>query len=627
MVWNAFQCAEKFLFFSKIGKDEGEGTHPFAGIFLSNQLARLKEHKFAEAYIVNDISIVICGAAGQGIQTVEDFLVGILKMSGYHVFATKEYMSRVRGGMNSTELRIGSDRVAAFVDRIDLLIPMHPDAMRHVQHRISKNTYILTDEPNLDESRVQAKEKAFKLPLSSIAQEIGDKIYGNVVVVGVVAGVVAGCCESDIVNHYLAARFESKGAQVVEKNVLAYQKGFALGAELQAQGKIQFDIQMHPEVIDELLFSGVEAVGWGAIAGGCNFISAYPMSPSTDLLTFLAEQADNFGIVVDQAEDEIAAMNKAIGGWYAGARAIASTAGGGFALMVEGLSLAGMMESPLVIHLAQRPAPATGLPTRTAQEDLNLALYAGHGEFPRMIFAPGTIQQAFYVTQRAFNLADKYQVPVFVLTDQYFVDTYYNFTKLDLSKIKVDKAVVKTPKDYVRYKLTDTGVSPRGIPGYGDGFVRAVSDEHTEDSQITEDLLETRVKMVQKRALKKLATIEKEIDEPELVGPKQYKTLVVCWGSNYHIVKEAVEQANVPGVAMLHFCQLYPLFAKTNQQLSRAKKVLILENNATGQFANLIKLLADYWIPVPNRLLKFNGAPFSVEEVTTFIQEQSIKED
>lgn len=573
------------------------------------------------------MSIVICGAAGQGIQTVEDFLVGILKMSGYHVFATKEYMSRVRGGMNSTELRIGSDRVAAFVDRIDLLIPLHPDAMKHVQHRISKNTYILADEPNLDDERVQEKEKAFKLPLSAIAQEIGDKIFGNIVAVGVVAGVMAGCCESDIVNHYLTARFGNKGPAVVEKNEQAYQKGFEIGADLQKQGKVRFDIQMHAEVTDELLFSGAEAVGWGAIAGGCNFISAYPMSPSTDLLTFLAEQAENFDIAVDQAEDEIAAMNKAIGAWYAGARAIASTAGGGFALMVEGLSLAGMMESPLVVHLAQRPAPATGLPTRTAQEDLNFALYAGHGEFPRIIFAPGTIQQAFYVTQRAFNLTDKYQVPVFVLTDQYFIDTYYNFPDLDVSKIKVDKSFVKTGKDYVRYKYTESGISPRGIPGYGDGFVRAASDEHSENSQITEDLLETRVKMVQKRVYKKQATIEKEIDEPELVGPQRYKTLVICWGSNYHVVKEAIERSNLPGIAMLHFCQLYPLHPKTNQLLSRAKKVLILENNATGQFANLIKMFADYWIPVPNRFLKFNGAPFSVEEVTSFIQEQNSVED
>lgn len=571
---------------------------------------------------MNDISIVICGAAGQGIQTVEDFLVGILKVSGYNVFATKEYMSRVRGGMNSTELRIGSSRVAAFVDRIDLLIPLHPDAMKHVEHRISKDTHILADEPNLDEKLVLEKEKAFKLPLSTIAQEIGDKIYGNVVAVGVAAGVVAGCCESDIIKRYLTERFGSKGPEMVEKNVIAYQKGFELGAKLQAEGKVRFDIQMHADVADELLFNGVESVGWGAIAGGCNFISAYPMSPSTELLSFLAEQADNFGIAVDQAEDEISAMNKAIGAWYAGARAIASTSGGGFDLMTEGLSLAGQMGSPLVIHLAQRPGPATGLPTRTAQEDLNLAMYSGHGEFPRIIFAPGTIEQAFYVTQRAFNLADKFQVPVFILTDQYFIDSYYNFPNLDLSKVKVEKAFIKTGKDYVRYKYSESGVSPRGIPGYGEGLVKAASDEHYENSQITEDLLETRVKMVQKRVHKKLATSGKEGDEPEIVGPSHYKTLVACWGSNYHVVKEAIERANIPTVSMLHFCQLYPLHPKTNSLLSHAKKVLIVENNATGQFANLIKLHADYWIPVPNRLLKFNGAPFSVEEVTQFIQDQ-----
>jgi 2-oxoglutarate ferredoxin oxidoreductase subunit alpha len=365
-------------------------------------------------------------------------------------------------------------------------------------------------------------------------------------------------------------------------------------------------------VKDQILLNGAEAVGLGAIAGGCNLVAAYPMSPSTGVLVFLAKHANEFGLIAEQAEDEIAAINMAVGAWYAGARAMASTSGGGFALMTEGLSLAGMLESPLVIHLAQRPGPATGLPTRTEQGDLELALYAGHGEFPRIILAPGRIEDAFYLTQKAFNLADKYQVPVFVLTDQYLMDSYYNIPSLDLSRTKIEKHVVKTTEDYRRYELTENGISPRGIPGYGEGLVAVDSDEHDTEGHITEDL-DLRTRMVDKR-LGKAEAMASDAIPPELVGPKDYKTLIVCWGSTYNIINEAVENLGRDDTSLLHFKHVYPLPNETPDFLSKAEKTVIIENNATSQFGKLIKLHTG--IDIDNRILKYNGLSFSVEEVT-----------
>ncbi|MBN2269433.1 MAG: hypothetical protein JXN61_02400, partial [Sedimentisphaerales bacterium] len=321
--------------------------------------------------------------------------------------------------------------------------------------------------------------------------------------------------------------------------------------------------------------------------------------------------AADFGIVVEQAEDEIAAINMALGAWYAGARAMVTTSGGGFALMAEGLSLAGMIESPLVAHLAQRPGPATGLPTRTEQGDLELAIYAGHGEFPRAVFAPGTFEEAFHLTQNAFTLADRHQSPVIILTDQYLMDSYYNVPAFNLSGLGVESHIVKTETGYKRYELTDNGVSPRGVPGYGDGLVVVDSDEHDECGHITEDLL-LRVKMVEKR-LKKLDAMTDEAVRPTLTGPEDYKNLVVCWGSTRNIVSEALAELHRGDTSLLHFSQVHPLHPSTGDLLGRADKLILIEGNATGQFGKLIKLATG--IDIESRMLKYNGLSFTVEEI------------
>jgi 2-oxoglutarate ferredoxin oxidoreductase subunit alpha len=558
---------------------------------------------------IDDVSIVLCGQAGMGIQTVERLLTRVLKLSGYHVFATKEYMSRIRGGTNSTSIRVSSRPVRALVDRIDILIPLDTGAIPHVQRRISSSTVILAETAALGDDFDPSRYNCIDVPFTEIAKDIGDKIYSNIVAVGAIAGLFG--IELQAINEYIKQYFSTKSPDVIGKNIEAAKAGHDVGSNLARSGRVGLQISGDSRVREEILISGAEAVGLGAVAGGCNFIAAYPMSPSTPVLVFLAQQAKEFGIIAEQAEDEIAAMNMAIGASYAGARAMVSTSGGGFALMTEGLSLSAMLEIPVVIHLAQRPGPATGLPTRTEQADLELALYAGHGEFPRIILAPGSLEDAFYLTSKAFNLADKYQVPVFVLTDQYFIDSYYNVGAFDLSGVKVEKHVVKTKQDYQRYELTENGISPRGVPGYGHGLVCVDSDEHDVQGHITEDL-DLRIRMVEKR-LKKGHALSKETIEPELIGPDDYKTVVLCWGSTYHTVAEAVRNLGRDDVALLHFKQVHPLPEKTAAYLERAERTVIIEGNATGQLAKQIKLHTG--INVDKRILKYSGLSFSVEEV------------
>ncbi len=553
-----------------------------------------------------DISIVLGGAAGQGVQTVETLLVSVLKREGYHVFAIKEYMSRIRGGSNSTEIRVTSDPKRAYVNRIDLLFAMDTGVLPHLEHRMSKDTIVLGER---DKVCRETACPVVNIPFTQFANELGHPIYTSTVAVGVALGILGA--DEIIFEEYLREHFARKGDEVVRKNIEAAEMGYRFGKHIAYDTGIEVHIQRHASVKEELLMDGVTALGLGTLAAGCNYISSYPMSPGTGLLTFLAEQSEDFGVVVDQAEDEIAAINQGLGAWYAGARAVVTTSGGGFDLMTEGVSLAGIIETPIVVHIGQRPGPATGLPTRTEQADLNLVLYAGHGEFPRAIFAPGTIEECFLAAQQAFHIADRYQVPVFILTDQYLLDAVTSFAKENLEMMPLKNHIITTEAGYQRYTLTKDGVSPRGIPGNGQGLVGVDSDEHDEDAHITESA-SVRLAMHEKR-LSKIAGIRKEALMPTEIGDvAKAEMLVVVWGSNRGVIEEALEVSGRTDVAALHFHQVYPLPNKA-KKLFEKKKIIVMENNATGQFANLLKL--EYGVEISENILKYDGDPFSVEEV------------
>ncbi|MBN2591565.1 MAG: 2-oxoacid:acceptor oxidoreductase subunit alpha [Sedimentisphaerales bacterium] len=562
----------------------------------------------------NDISIVLCGQAGQGIQTVEKIFTRIMKSNGYHVYATKEYMSRVRGGLNSILIRISDKPVKAFVDRIDILVGLNKGSIKHLKNRVTSETLIIGEKEVLSDE-IEDKQKVFDIPFTEIASGVGNKVFSNTVAVGALISILSVKPEDAI--NCLKQIFKDKPKELIDKNIEALKAGYETTVKLENFYSVKIESPASGSVKKQILVNGSEAVGLGAIAGGCNFISSYPMSPSTSVLVFLAQKGKDFGVLAEQAEDEISAINMAIGAWYAGARAMVTTSGGGFALMTEGVSLAGMLESPIVIHLAQRPGPATGLPTRTEQGDLDLVLYAGHGEFPRIIFAPGTLEDAFYLTQKAFNLADKFQVPVFILTDQYFVDSYYNTEPFNLKECKVEKHFIETSEDYQRYKLTENEISPRGIPGLGKGLVCADSDEHDEEGHITEDL-ELRIKMVDKR-LGKLDLIKQESVPPVLLGPENYENLVICWGSTFNIICEAVNYLGRKDTAVLYFNQVYPLHDGAIELIKKAKKTIVVENNAAAQFARLLKIHAD--VKVDHNVLKYDGLCFASDSIAEELNE------
>jgi len=568
-----------------------------------------------------DISVVLCGEAGQGIQTVEAILAQAVKQSGYNIFSTKEYMSRVRGDQNSTEIRISSRRVASYVDRIDLLLALSSGAINHLKDRISSETLIMGDpehiKPFKDNKIIDnvVDSNFIEIPLMETAQEIGGPIFANVIAAGVLSCLLN--IPKEIFDGLISDMFARKGSEILEKDLKAGEAGYTIGKDLteSEKGELQLSLQGQSSVRDEILINGTDAVGLGCLAGGCRFISSYPMTPSTPLQNFLASNAHEFELIYEQAEDEIAAINMALGASYAGARSIVATSGSGFALMEEGVGLAGMIETPIVIYIGQRPGPAVGLPTRTSQEDLNLALYSGPGEFPRIIFSPGNLEDAFTLTHKAFDLSEKYQIPVFILSDQYFVDCYYNIPSLPLEDVENENYLIKTTSEYKRYLITHDGITPRGIPGYGDGLVIVDSDEHDEEGHITEDL-EIRTQMVDKR-LRKMEQIREEAVTPELGGSEDYRSLVMGWGSTYWPIREAVENFNdkYPDqkLGFLHFKQVYPLHSSVADYLEKAEDVIIMENNAQGQLANIIKLETGF--EIHEKFLKYNGMPFSVEEV------------
>jgi 2-oxoglutarate ferredoxin oxidoreductase subunit alpha len=556
-----------------------------------------------------DISIVIGGSAGQGLATIERLCADLLKRSGYFVFSTQELMSRIRGGTNTVEVRFSSRPCFAFVNRIDLLIALNKNVLAHIKHRITDQTIIISAF-----EQQSALTHVMHFPFFALAKDMGSEIYINSIVLGVVSYLFH--LSMEVLETTLHEYFKVKSQSLKSNNILASQKGFNEAKKTWSNSSFQLPSVKDKTALDStVLMNASQAIASGAIAGGCNFVCAYPMSPGTSVLVNLAKKSHQYHIGIEQVEDEIAAANMAIGAWYAGGRALVTTSGGGFALMCEAVSLSGMTETPLLIVIGQRPGPATGLPTRTEQGDLNCVLHAGHGEFPRLIFAPGNLQEAFDITKHAFEMADKFQVPTIILSDQYGLDSYYTADPVHEKFETVSPHIVKTTSDYQRFAVTDSGISPRGIPGYGEGIVCADSDEHTEEGYITEDFSVRQI--MQDKRMKKLIKMTEEALLPTFYGEKEYDHLVVCWGTNYHVVKESVMYLNQSGecarYAMLHFGQVYPLHASVRDYLKSDHTLIALENNGMHQFASLVE--ASFDVKFDHYILKYNGMPFAVEDV------------
>jgi 2-oxoglutarate ferredoxin oxidoreductase subunit alpha len=569
-----------------------------------------------------DFTFLIGGEAGQGVQSMGYILAMAMAKGGYYVFASQDYESRIRGGHNVFMVRVSDQPIRAISEDVDLMIALNGETIARHSAEVVGDGPIIYDGERVD---AEASSTLFSVPFERLAVErTGNRIMGNTVALGAAVSVVG--YDLDLLFRVLKTVFGKKRAEVAEKNVEAARGGHEYAQHHYTRAGVTL-----PPLGDSrrMLINGVEAVALGAVAAGCKFMSGYPMTPSTGILQYFAGQAEALNVVFEQAEDEIAALNMVLGASYAGVRAMTATSGGGFSLMVEALSLAGMTETPAVIVVGQRVGPATGFPTRTEQGELEFAVHAGHGMFPRAVFAPGTVEEAFYLTTKAFNVAETYQVPVILLTDTHLSDSYVTADKFDLTRITIDRGVflsedaVKALGRYAyrRHKLTESGVSPRVLPGQKDALVVTAGDEHTEDGHITESA-DVRDRMVRKR-LTKLDGVRKAIGAPHPYGPTEADMVLVSWGSTYGALREAVDRLNGTGAAvrMIHLSEVWPFPREAfSGLLEGSRQFMVVEGNATGQMAHLIR--AETGLEAAGRILKFDGRPITPAYIVKQFREE-----
>jgi len=543
-------------------------------------------------------NILIGGAAGQGIDTISAVLEKILKRQGFQVFTIRDYMSRVRGGHNFIQIRFGSEELFSHAEQLDGIVAMNGETVEYHIERLKPDGFVVCDK------EIQyLDDRCIRLPLKQAAVAAGNSRTAGIAAAGSVLELLG---VSDTETEAVLRGFFNE--ELSDQNFKALKEGRKL---------VEKRKQIHAAAKDtSILINGNEAVALGAVAADCKFYSAYPMTPSTSIMDYLASKMLDAEIVVEQAEDEIAAINMAIGASYAGVRAMTGTSGGGFALKVEALGLSGMLEVPLVIAEVQRPGPTTGLPTRTEQSDLRFVISASQGEFPRMVIALRNAEDAFYQTVRAFNLADKYQLPVILLSDQFLSDTTVTVKPFDLSRVERSKQIAvhnQEDKQYLRYKITSTGISPRIIPGKNPGVTVLVdSDEHDESGHITESA-EVRELMVDKR-MRKLELLREELQEPDYFGPEDSDILLLAWGSLWGPVKEAVDMLNKADAnrryGALIFGDIWPLPEKLfREKVRNAKTIINIEQNATGQLASVISEVTGIFCH--HSILKYDGRPMS----------------
>jgi 2-oxoglutarate ferredoxin oxidoreductase subunit alpha len=566
-----------------------------------------------------NLNFVVGGEAGQGVQSVGFLLAKVFARGGYHIFSDQDYESRIRGGHNFFRVRVSDNKVGAIAEQVDILIALNKESIELHQPKIVTQGIIVYDGEKITEVG-GGSGALLSIPLEKLAEEkAGGKIMFNTVALG--AALAAVNYNLNILNTVLVDRF-GKG-EVGDKNLAAAKAGYDY---VLSGHKGNFPKIKPLPSQKRMLLNGNEAICLGAIAAGCKFMAGYPMTPATPIMEYMAAQSEDFDLVMVHAEDEIAAINMAVGAAYAGVRAMTATSGSGLCLMVEGIGLAGVTETPVVIIDGQRPGPAVGLPTRTEQGDLQFVLHAHHGDFPRAVLAPATVEDAFWVTVKAFNWAEKYQLPVIILTDHYLATSYATVDWLDLSQVTIDRGMIYSgeaddPLDYMRHRITKSGISPRALPGLGKALVVTDCDEHNEEGHLTEDAQE-RMAQVQKR-LRKLLPLKKESGTPRKYGSRGAETTLIGWGSTYGAIHEAVDILHGEGasVNMLHLNELWPFPTKAvSDAISKARNSRVIENNATGQLAQLIR--AETGHNVTGRILKFDGRPFTPAYIAEAVRKE-----
>jgi len=545
-----------------------------------------------------------------------------LTRGGLYVFGLPDYYSRIRGGHNFFSIRISRHPLYSHAEPVHVLLALDLETVRrHVDKVVPGGAVVYDTKDELPEDLHRPQVNFCPVLMSSRAKEVGGReVMRNTLAFGIAAGLIG--FDPSYLEGVIRENFARKGQAAVDANLRVLEAGIESGCTFQED--FPFHMEAVPDAPARAILNGSDAFAMGALAGGCRFVAGYPMTPGSLVLHWFAAHAEAYGVVTKHTEDEIAAINMAIGAAYVGARALVPTSGGGFSLMVEALGLAGITEVPVVIYEAQRPGPATGMPTRTEQGDLLFVIHASQGEFPRFVLAPGTVEESFRAGWQAFNLAERYQTPVIVLSDHYLAVAYRTVEAdvLGFDEVTIDRGALLTGEDldalkepYLRYRLTESGVSPRATPGHPNAVWVSTANEHDESGAISEEP-EDRIAQSGKR-MRKLEGMAREVDGPVRYGPEEAGVTFLCWGSTYGPLREVVDRMNAerPGRAnLLHFSTLYPFPTEaTKAALERTRRTVVIEGNATGQFEALLRSHT-CWAP-DGAIRRHDGRAFTPEYI------------
>ncbi|TFG68442.1 MAG: 2-oxoacid:acceptor oxidoreductase subunit alpha [Anaerolineales bacterium] len=571
----------------------------------------------------NTITVRIGGEAGMGLESSGAGFGKAIVRGGLYAYGLPDFYSRIRGGHNFFTLRIGNEPLYAIEDDVHILIALDIETVRrHTSDLVSGAAIVYDSKDEIPDELRRDDVTYLPVAMTQLAKEIGgNEIMRNTLAIGTASGLLG--FDTQYIESVIRDNFAGKGGAVVDGNLQVLARGWE-AAQLFA-GDFPFRVNTVPDPPQRLFINGTEAFSLGALAGGCRFISGYPMTPGSPVLVWFAQHAAQYGVVAKHVEDEISAINMAIGASLMGVRSMVPTSGGGYALMVEATGLAGIYEAPVVIYNAQRPGPATGMPTRTEQGDMLFMLFAAQGEFPRFLLAPGSVESLFHLGWQAFNLAELYQTPAMVLSDQFLADGFRTIEPeaLDFDAVTFERGVLLNDADldaltepYLRFKDTASGISPRAIPGHPNAIWNTSSDEHSEKGAIDEDPT-NRTHQVNKR-MRKMTGADGVVPEPSVYGPENADVSLICWGSTYGPTREAVDWLD--GKAnMIHFSALEPFPAGAAALLKKAKKRIAVELNATGQLASLIRMRTG--IEVDGSILKYDGRPFRAATIVAQLKE------
>lgn len=572
---------------------------------------------------INNLSWKMGGEAGYGIMSAGLIFSKTCSRGGLYVVDTNEYPSLIRGGHNTHQVRVSNKEIYSLEKKVDLLVALNRETIDMHKDELTSGGGIIYDGEKINIGTQELGKddiNFYSVPLNRLVKEAGGiEVMRNNVALG--ASVALLDYDFKILAGVIRDTFKRKGEKIIQKNLASAKAGYDYVIDQNYNFGYKLEKITAIDTQSRMVITGAEAISMGAIKAGCKFYAAYPMTPASPILHFMAANERRFNLVVKHSEDEISAIIMAIGAAFAGVRAMTATSGGGFSLMVEGLGLAAMTETPLVVVEGQRPGPSTGMPTWTEQGDLKFLLNASQGEFPRVLIAPGDMEECFYETINAFNIAEKYQMPVIILIDKYLSESHMTTEFFSESGIKIDRGKLLSDGDleklakFNRYEITEDGISPRTIPSQKGGISKVNSDEHDEFGFSSDDP-EIRIKMMDKRFRKLGALNNASLKEPKLYGKEDAEINIIGWGSTKGPILEAMKLLENDGIEtnFLHLVYINPFPTSTvSKVIEKAKKTFIVENNKTAQMASLIRQHTG--IEINNKILKYNGRPFFPNEI------------